>query len=237
MRTTQRRTHCVVKCLVINFRFFLLQVIHPIWHRVTFTRCKAYISLGCVWLIGPLFNAPLIATSKTRSDGLCYIYSEWPSPVIQRIFGLCSLCITFFIPLIILIYTYGRIAHRLTKAVMQVSDNREVGNATTGSNQHKDDRYQRARRNTFKTLAIVAASFVLCLSWNQIYFLMMNLGFPYDYDSPFYHFTVVAMFLNCCINPLIYALKYEQFQAAAKMLFCNCSKESSSNNDIMCQTH
>lgn len=84
----------------------------------------------------------------------------------------------------------------------------------------QDQTIQRGMRNTIKTLVLVAICFVACWSWNQIYYLMMNLGFREDYASPFYHFTVIAVFLNSCVNPVIYSLKYEPFKRAAFKLFC-----------------
>ena len=53
---------------------------------------------------------------------------------------------------------------------------------------------------------------------------MFNVGYPADFTSDFYHFSVILCYVNCCINPFIYAIKYEQFQQAAKRLFCRCWK-------------
>ena len=63
---------------------------------------------------------------------------------------------------------------------------------------------------------MVATAFFACHSWNQIYFLVYFLGGPVDFAGAFYNFTVVAEFLNCCINPYIYTLKYRDFQAALR---------------------
>ena len=157
--------------------------------------------------------------SSVVVNGQCLLYDSWASAIGRKAFGVFTVILQYIAPLAVLIYSYGRIVHRLThKVTPQAAD---AKGKTPGATQApKEDRYQRARRNTLKTLAIVALSFVLCWSWNQIYYLMMNLGFPPDFTSPFYHFTVVMVFLNCCINPFIYSLKYEPFQVAAKSLFC-----------------
>ena len=49
---------------------------------------------------------------------------------------------------------------------------------------------------------------------------MYNCGFDADFNSPFYHFTVIMVFCNCCINPIIYAAKYEQFQKGLRQIVC-----------------
>ena len=75
----------------------------------------------------------------------------------------------------------------------------------------------RARRNIFKTLAMLSCCFIFCWTWNAIYFLLFHLGCPcVDLTSTFYVFTVVLVHCNCCINPFVYLIKYEQFQAEAR---------------------
>ena len=55
--------------------------------------------------------------------------------------------------------------------------------------------------------------------------MMMNVGHPTDFSSNFYHFTVIAVYVNSCLNPIIYGLKYKQFQKASRKLlskYCRC---------------
>ena len=62
-----------------------------------------------------------------------------------------------------------------------------------------------------KTLATVSLFFVFCWAWNQTYYLMYYVGYPYvDFTSDFYNFTVIMVFLNCCVNPVIYSIRYDQ---------------------------
>lgn len=79
----------------------------------------------------------------------------------------------------------------------------------------------RAKRNVIKTLVIVSTAFIFCTSWNQWFFFLFNLG-VFDFtalSSNFYHFSVVAMFVNCCVNPVIYAAQYEEFQKGLRSVF------------------
>ena len=71
-------------------------------------------------------------------------------------------------------------------------------------------------------MALVAFCYILCWSWNQIYFFMFNLGYPADFASNFYHFTMVMMLTNSIVNPFIYTFQYVSFKQAAKQLFCKC---------------
>ena len=100
----------------------------------------------------------------------------------------------------------------------------------------KSDKWQLARRNTIKTLAIVAFCYVFCWSWNQIYYMMINLGFPADFASNFFHFTVIILFTNAVINPFIYTFQYSDFKKAATKLFCSRLIRNSSSGESSVNT-
>lgn len=68
----------------------------------------------------------------------------------------------------------------------------------------------RARSNVIKTLALVAFFFIFCWSWNQIYYLLYNFGLDVSFTSRFYNFTVIMVYVSCCVNPVVYTVKYEQ---------------------------
>jgi hypothetical protein len=84
--------------------------------------------------------------------------------------------------------------------------------AANDNNQHSSVVYEKAKRNVFKTLLTVSCCFILCWSWNEIYFFLFNLGVNTDFEGWFYHFTVIAVFSSCCLNPFIYAIRYKEFQ-------------------------
>ena len=100
----------------------------------------------------------------------------------KKAYGVFVFCITFLVPLIILIFCYVKIVWILT---------RRIDSNLSGV---KNDKFELARTNTIKTLLIVALCFVICWSSNQIYYLMYNLGFNVNWNSPFYKSTVVMAF-------------------------------------------
>ena len=75
---------------------------------------------------------------------------------------------------------------------------------------------------------IVSTAFILCTSWNQWFFFLFNLG-VFDFtalNSNFYHFSVVAMFTNCCVNPFIYAVQYDEFKNGLRKVFFRKTTEN-----------
>ena len=83
----------------------------------------------------------------------------------------------------------------------------------------RDEKMEKVKVNTIKTLVMVNVCFVLCWSTNVVIAMSFNLGQPLvPYTSDIYHFSVAMVFANSCLNPFIYALKYQQFQQQAKKL-------------------
>ena len=57
-------------------------------------------------------------------------------------------------------------------------------------------------------------------------------GFP-DRFGWFYHFTVVLVFTNSCINPFIYAAKYGEFQHGVRRLISKRNREMSQSFEVV----
>jgi hypothetical protein len=136
--------------------------------------------------------------------------------------GVLNFFITYVLPMAIMAYCYTKIAFTLRARVQPAS---QAGNTMS-----------RARRNIIKTLVIVCICFVLCWTWNEVLYILFFLGYPVNFGSSFYHFTVVAVFCNSCINPFIYIIKYEQFQVGFKRLVCGLLRRDQVDESIGSQT-
>ena len=139
---------------------------------------------------------------------VCYKNHFWPTTLFKSIWGF-NIFISFFLIPIVLIYCYGVIAWILTRRM-----------DFKLSSSSSSDTFQVARTNTIKTFLTVALCLVLCWSSIQIYYLMCNIGYEIDWNSTFYISTVFMMFPNSTVNPLIYVIKYKDFQVALWYLLC-----------------
>ncbi len=184
-------------------------IVHPIWHRVHLSRNKVYASIVGVWTFGFLVNAiPKFLTTYVV-DGQCAVFLSWASPLAKAMYGTFVFSLHVIIPLCVMIYSYTRIALVLQRKIDRIS------NMTSSANQSKEQKLAHGRNNTIKTLATVALCFVLCWSWNQVNFFRANLGvLVQDKTSNAYHASVLLLYTNCCVNPFIYAFKYQQFQVS-----------------------
>ena len=211
-------------CMTLE-RYYAL--VHPLKHAYNFTKKKAGIMFAFSWVIGPGFYMTYtVATSYMQDENTCSVINKWPGLTWQRTAGILITTFQYFIPLVIICYCYTRIILVLKRGAEPKSKER-AGKKESSASSNRDNLMLKAKKNVIKTLLLVALCFVFCWSWNQVYYLMFNLGQNVSFNTPFYHFTVLAIFCNCSLNPIVYAIKYEQFQRRVVELFCCCCRNSS----------
>ena len=207
-----------------------IAVVYPIWHKNKFTRKLAIITLPFTWAVGPLVNGIYSVPSTRMIDGTCYVFYVWPNDTTRRGMGVYLVIFHCMLPISIFIYCYGKMLLTLRTQV-------KPGD---GPSQPRTSNFKaQASANILKTLVIVVAAFIICWGPNQIYFFLFNIGldYPYiDFTSTIYHISVVLTFLNCTINPIVYAIKYKQFQTGVRKLFkineiANSSKTGGNTTD------
>lgn len=205
--------------VVITVERFAM-VVHPILHRNAFTSRLITSMAAAAWIFGFLWTFPPAIPTTYLKDGVCITF-DWPSYEMQQDFGLALIAITFFLPIIVFIYLYGHILVVLHKKNKRIHPN-EAKNSNKSNHVPSSKRaigssqVSRAQVNVTRTMIIVSVAFAVCWTPNQIYYLMFNLGCQVDFLSPLYLFTLFFSFMNCCINPFIYAFKYDALKDAVK---------------------
>lgn len=160
------------------------------------------------WTFGFLTEAVQKLSTAHLEDGQCIVYFAWPSSEVKALYGTLILILKLLFPFGVLIYCYTRITLVIHKRICEESSMTDHGSHTKA----KEEIFTKGRRNTIKTLFTVAVCFALCWTWNQITFYRQNLGYDIDLTSNSYHITVILVYMNCCVNPFIYAIQYQQFQ-------------------------
>ncbi len=193
-----------------------LSIVHPIFHKNTFTRSKALFVMASVWPLGFLVNIYSLIVSGMIGD-LCFTLWYWPTQFTRRAVGVLSFVLQYLIPLCVFIYTYTRIFMVIRTKVAPGTQAMSV--------------FSQSKKNSVKLLLTVVVAFLACFSWNQFFFLAMNLGAPLTFGH-FYHFTIVALFVNSCLNPFIYIVKYREFRLGLKKLICQKSNVSGPGESV-----
>jgi len=66
---------------------------------------------------------------------------------------------------------------------------------------------------------MVCSGYIICWTPNETTFFFANcVGVAVDFSGWFYHFTMVLVLVNNCINPIIYAAKYREFQQGIRRM-------------------
>ena len=199
--------------LVITSLDRYVQIVHPIWHKNVITDCKVRLMFVAAWLSGFVWNVPMIISTTGIRNSECVGVGLWPNVQIQHGVGILGIILQYFIPLGVLIFSYTRI-------LMILKKKRNVTNLIVVQNsQGQGQVHEKGQQNVIKTLVMVSVAFVACFTMNQMLFLYHNLGGYLDFTSFMYHASVILVFLNCCINPFVYMIKYKHFRKGLADIF------------------
>lgn len=200
-------------------RYF--KVVYPIMHRVSFTNRTALISVMVVWLLGPTYQLALNLPTSAIIDGQCYMQSLWPSLKVKYFQNVIYFILQYLGPLFVFSFCYTRMALVLQRGSMKTPPV-APGSEATGNTKTVSASSKRALNNIVKTMILVSIAFFVCFSPNQWLFFCFNFGlFDYGiFSHPIYNISVIALYMNCCINPAIYVASYQQFREAVKRMLC-----------------
>ncbi|XP_077988480.1 galanin receptor type 1-like [Glandiceps talaboti] len=208
-------------------------IVFPVVHHNRFTAFKAKVVCVFVWGLGLAYQSYWAKANYNKNNGSCGVH--YTVGVMQKVMGVLAFSIEYMLPLIAMTFCYGKMFFTLKRR----SQNKKLGAGarsvaqTSGEsrgnkNEEENPSFVRARKNVIKMLCIIFLTYAICWAPNQFMYLEYNLAGVY-HSSLLSNVTVVMAFLNMCINPLIYCLKYHQFQDAVKQLFgCRCGKVADS---------
>ena len=194
-------------------------IVYPFRFNTMFSHKSAAAIVVAVWLIGISLKSYSFII-YTVVDGKCKFKPVAGSSVM----GPLLVVTQYFVPSAIMLFSYTHIAVTLKRGAEKVAPlttNRRGATGTASGQQQpqvaneQQESLLRARRNTFKTLVIVFATFLVCWTPSQVTFFLFNMRWiTIDFTGPFMVFNTTMVASNCCINPIIYSFKYKQFRKA-----------------------
>ncbi|XP_006822626.1 allatostatin-A receptor-like [Saccoglossus kowalevskii] len=191
-------------------------IVYPVVHHNRFTATKARRICVIVWIMGLVYQSYWAKANYNRNDGSCGV--EYPEGAMQKALGMMAFIVEYFFPLAIMSFGYMRmflVLKRRTTKIRSAATTSGNGSST----QEENPSFVKARNNVIKMLCIVSLTYALCWAPNQIMYIEYNM-LGVHHTEVVRDTTVVIAFLNMCVNPMIYALKYRQFQEAIKKLIC-----------------
>ena len=182
-------------------RYF--EIVHAVFYKTHIKRWIICVMLMLPHLLSGIYNLMSVIHARVKR-GICAEFDGMSHQWEFVAMGIGAFVFSFAIPIAILCICYVCIGYFLQKS---------PGVKSSRSN-------SKTKLNVIKTLAIVCIVFLLCWIWNSVLFLLFSIdAVTINFDGSFYHFTVTAVNINCIVNPVIYAFKYEQFKREVGKLF------------------
>ena len=205
-----------------------LAIVHDGWYRRKVTDRHIIISMVFPWILGIGFSIThTFIASKLAADGTCVLYLHYRSFMVKRGVGVFMFTVNFLIPIVANAFCHIRIYDALWIRQRNVIDDEDFCRVT---DHHFLYQNKKLRKNVIVTLISVNACFIACWLCNQFYFLLSHFGYPFELESNFYKFTVLAAFCNCCIDPIVYTVKYIPFKERAREMICCYKKDNTAGS-------
>jgi len=188
-------------------RYF--EVIHPIKHKLYFSRSIVIVSISASWVMGVVFKmCHIYPGSLVNPDGFC-LPSGRNTPFTVTILSITNFLGEYFINMCIIAFCYVQMGRKLRRSVAPRAPSTGVESASS-----------RARKNILKTLLTVVVCLALSGVPKQVLSLINGLGvYAIDFGGAVYKVSLSLQFSNCCINPFIYMFQYKEFQRGVVVLF------------------
>jgi len=190
-----------------------MKIVHEVFHRRYCKWCLLFAGLAFSWVTVVVIDLVFVWVSEVV-DGVCYPYYYWQSRDSYLTYGGFVMVWEFIIPLILFAYLYGRILLFVRQRNQAFSGNytNQAMATSLQTNAHQ------SQMNVTATMIIVSSAFVLCWLPNQLFYILSFID-PANGVLEAYYPTVFLIFLNVCMNPLIYASKHEEVKKRIRKWF------------------
>ncbi|XP_071478264.1 nociceptin receptor-like [Diadema antillarum] len=205
-------------------------VMHPMTYSRNFSKKRAIVMMSIIWLVAPIMQYVPAIFQYTCGPGTCTIQESW-SRAAGVVLGVVLFIWEFVLPVCIMAFVYYKIIREMrNKRDALKPKPLEPPSATSTPTRIPTNRgtakVVHPSRNITMTLCILFAVYVICWTPNQLTFLQFNFGGPLNFTGAWYHITVTMAFLNCCVNPFIYALRLQKFQKGMrKLMVCRWHRD------------
>ncbi|XP_020911250.1 cholecystokinin receptor type A isoform X2 [Exaiptasia diaphana] len=198
--------------LAISFDRFR-SIAYPYEPRISISKVK-FIIAG-VWILSFFVGLPFLIINKVvpyKNGEICV--EVWPKVIYRQVYTVLSFLLTYGLPLPLMAVWYGIVVYKLEKAADQESDKEGF-------------RVAQAKGKVIRMLIMVVVAYFTCFLPYHVLMMWAEFGnrSKYGYFWILQSYSVVLVFLNSCINPMLYYFFSEQFRRGFKKAVC-CGRRS-----------
>jgi hypothetical protein len=181
-----------------------LKIVHPLWHKNNFRPWMTFLAVAVAWLIGGFYSFLLSFLTSVSANGACIWGVVWSSDLSKSAYAVATFVIFFALVLVSFLFCYGHIIRTLRRQA-RVFAVQHVNNPLAKTNNMQALRVQ---INAIKTMIIVSAAFVVCWLPCDVTSTIYVFYDGSSLLSQIYYVTLFLAIFNVCLNPFIYAAKY-----------------------------
>jgi len=183
-----------------------MKIVHPIAHRVKFTRQTAYITIALVWILGIGYYLLVNLTTSAVIDGQCMMQTLWPNTKLDQLENVIHFTLHYLGPISVFVYCYSKMALALYKGSFKkqpvaAEAGVEQGPSTEGQVKEMSASTKRALHNIVKTMIYVSVAFFVCFSLNQWLFFVCSSINQWLFFTCLYIMNQWLFFTCSSINP------------------------------------
>jgi 7 transmembrane receptor (rhodopsin family) len=164
-----------------------------------------FLAVVIAWLIGGFYSFLLSFLTSTIVNGECIWGVVWSSDTSKSTYAITTFVIFFALILVSFLFCYGRIIKSLRQQA-RVFALQHSNNPLAKANNLQALRIQ---MNAVKTMIIVSAAFVVCWLPCDVTSTVYVIYDGSSLLSQIYYVTLFVAICNICLNPFIYATKYD----------------------------
>ncbi|XP_053371735.1 trace amine-associated receptor 13c-like [Clarias gariepinus] len=187
-----------------------LALSNPFFYTNTISVRKIFILVYFNWCVCMVYTVAVYYfsesfTSSAMCPGTCFFLEN-------RIWALIDLVILFIFPVSVIIILYTLVFVIAKKHATAI---RELNNHTRTKTQKITSHSMKSERKAAKVLGILVSIFLASL---LPYFIYTLLGDVIELEPETFNWLIFLCYLNCTLNPFIYALFYPWFRRCIKLI-------------------
>ncbi|XP_033098139.1 rhodopsin-like [Anneissia japonica] len=207
-------------------------VVQPLVFRARMNSKKTLLPLLCLpYIVAVVVVFQLAIITKYQAGKCRYCYK---TTVLHFFSGLYIFLTNWLIPVSILTFCYRRVYLTLrerdkSRYRSNTPQRSEHYCVTTSTNElcnapdpksAGDDRYYKEQQDILITMSIIAIVFIVTITPDLLLYLVYAICSCFNFDTdPIHEVTVMLVASSMCINPFVYAFKFESFKDVVKKAY------------------
>ncbi|XP_077864011.1 tachykinin-like peptides receptor 99D [Saccoglossus kowalevskii] len=188
-------------------------IVYPL--KIRASKYRNVIIIMVIWVVSIVSGIVQLVLGKTKKfywDGQ-FLYScseRWPTETSSAIYEVFVMCVTYFLPLLVLCYTYITVGFKLWGRKLP-------GNA----DEARDISNQRSKRKVIKMLVVLLLMFALCWMPLHVFNIIQRLHRDLKQQDTIRGVNAVLLWIamsNTFVNPFIYCFMNEKFRYGVLLL-------------------